>query len=321
MEYFISVNNDKRGPYSLEELKARGITSETLVQAEGSSQWVPAWQIEELRTILLSAQQPEQPIVEPVGSESQSEKLDDFAEVKPSQNEGNTFKSNTYNQNENYQAGQPVYPPQTPRKEKSGGGCLSKILITLIILAAIVGLAVATCPDENAHKTVLTDVVASAISDEASGKDSTFNDNGVVSKLFRQMSDSWTKEVVTAAVNNILHVDNHIVYSVGKVRLAGKEHTVSVGVFGHVFTIDKDDLRQAAEKYYDKAEQDVKTNLQKKAEQIFNESVVDPAEQAFKDVAKQVEEEVKRQMGGDNWPFGDDGSDGANSDSTANTGI
>lgn len=30
MEYYISVNNDKRGPYSISELKARGISSETL---------------------------------------------------------------------------------------------------------------------------------------------------------------------------------------------------------------------------------------------------------------------------------------------------
>ena len=36
MEYYISVNNDKRGPYSISELKARGISSETLVMADGT---------------------------------------------------------------------------------------------------------------------------------------------------------------------------------------------------------------------------------------------------------------------------------------------
>ena len=38
MEYYISVNNDKRGPYSISELKARGISSETLVMADGTEQ-------------------------------------------------------------------------------------------------------------------------------------------------------------------------------------------------------------------------------------------------------------------------------------------
>ena len=52
MEYYISVNNDKRGPYSISELKARGISSETLVMADGTEQWIPAWQIEELRPII-----------------------------------------------------------------------------------------------------------------------------------------------------------------------------------------------------------------------------------------------------------------------------
>ena len=62
MEYYISVGNGKRGPYSVEELKARGITSETLVMAEDSATWVPAWQVEELRGII--SVKPE-PVAEP----------------------------------------------------------------------------------------------------------------------------------------------------------------------------------------------------------------------------------------------------------------
>lgn len=67
MEYYISVGNGKRGPYSVEELKARGITSETLVMAEDSATWVPAWQVEELRGII--SVKPE-PVAEPFGSPS-----------------------------------------------------------------------------------------------------------------------------------------------------------------------------------------------------------------------------------------------------------
>lgn len=91
MEYFISVNNDKRGPYSVEELKARGITSETLVMADGSSQWMPAWQVEELRPIIMVPEPPTSDVgtiaTPQTANESQSQNnadpqpIDGFVEV------------------------------------------------------------------------------------------------------------------------------------------------------------------------------------------------------------------------------------------------
>ena len=41
---------------------------------------------------------------------------------------------------------------------------------------------------------------------------------------------------------------------------------VSVGVFGHIFTVDEDDLREAAEDYYKKKEIDMKEQIKKKAQ-------------------------------------------------------
>ena len=52
MEYYISIDNEKQGPYSLQELEERGIQATTLVMPAGGTRWIPAWQIEELRRIL-----------------------------------------------------------------------------------------------------------------------------------------------------------------------------------------------------------------------------------------------------------------------------
>ena len=52
MDFFIIKDNKQRGPYTLEELAGIGITSETLVWREGLGTWKPAWQVDELRTIL-----------------------------------------------------------------------------------------------------------------------------------------------------------------------------------------------------------------------------------------------------------------------------
>lgn len=51
-KYFIIINGQQSGPFSLEELFDRHITSETLVWAEGMQNWTPAWEIEELKDIL-----------------------------------------------------------------------------------------------------------------------------------------------------------------------------------------------------------------------------------------------------------------------------
>ena len=51
MEYYIKINEEKRGPYSLNELAERKLDATTLVMPTDGVEWVPADQIEELRTL------------------------------------------------------------------------------------------------------------------------------------------------------------------------------------------------------------------------------------------------------------------------------
>ena len=50
MNYFIIVNDQQQGPFTIDELKLRGIAPDTLVWAEGMPQWMPASQVDELKT-------------------------------------------------------------------------------------------------------------------------------------------------------------------------------------------------------------------------------------------------------------------------------
>lgn len=304
MEYYISVNNNKRGPYSIEELRARGISSETLVMADGTDQWVPAWQVEELRPVIAQAQaNTETQTATEQTNESAAPVIEDVVDAEPVAGSWSDYSQpGEQHGQENFQTGQPIGGQPVAEKKKSGG-CLRAFLIALIALAVVVGLAVLTCPKEQDHKDALTTVVSSAISEEEDSTAKTMQGDDTVSKLYRQMSDSWTKEVVKRAVDNLIHVDNHIVFSVGKVRLAGKTHNVSVGVFGHVFTVDKETLRKAADEYYQKAEDQVIQDLKKQASKMINETVVDPAMDVVEEVASQIEEEMKKAFG-DMMPFG-----------------
>lgn len=51
MDYFILLNDIQQGPYTIDELRRRGIDQGTLVWCEGMEQWAPAWQVDELRQL------------------------------------------------------------------------------------------------------------------------------------------------------------------------------------------------------------------------------------------------------------------------------
>ena len=52
MKYFIIVNDAQQGPYTVEELRQRNISSGTLVWTEDMQKWTPARQVEELKPSL-----------------------------------------------------------------------------------------------------------------------------------------------------------------------------------------------------------------------------------------------------------------------------
>ena len=68
MKYFIVENNKQAGPFSIYELKDKGIGSETLVWAEGMTDWMPAWKVEELRNFLFNTKDTSTPPPLPEGT-------------------------------------------------------------------------------------------------------------------------------------------------------------------------------------------------------------------------------------------------------------
>ena len=65
MNYFIVDNGQQAGPYAIDELVKRGLNSDTLVWAEGMTDWAPAWQVEELKNYLYGQQTPPPPPTTP----------------------------------------------------------------------------------------------------------------------------------------------------------------------------------------------------------------------------------------------------------------
>lgn len=106
MQYFIVINDVQQGPFSIDELRQRNITSDTLVWAEGMPQWVPAWQVEELRPLFYADAQTSQtaapqqiPTPPPYGTQNGAQS-------------GNTPDDNYQGTN----AGDTMQPPYQPKR-------------------------------------------------------------------------------------------------------------------------------------------------------------------------------------------------------------
>lgn len=255
MEYYIEIDNEKQGPYSLKELSQRKIIATTLVMPTDTQQWIPAWQIEELRPILEGK--------DPIDDETTAQDLP-YVEATPVE-----------------PATQQAAAPQTVViQKKNHTGCL---LGTLIVLVAFIIVLILTCPKPEQHKDVLSDVITNTVNDAVNDTTNTTG-NELVDNAFRSISNAFAGKVIRSAVDNLVTVDNHIIYSTGKVHYAGQNHTVSVGLLGHIFTIDEDDLQEAARQYYKNSEVNLKEQIRQKVQKMIQDNIVEPATSTIEDL-------------------------------------
>ena len=271
MEYYIKINEEKRGPYSLNELAERKLDATTLVMPTDGVEWVPADQIEELRTLFENKE-----------SINKTEEIP-FVEARPiiptAQQEA-------------------VQQPQPAPKKKSHTGCLIGILLTLVVLVAVM---VVTCPKTEQHKEVLSTVITTTVNDAVNDNDN-LTGNAFIDNAFKTVSNAFAGKVIETAVDNLVTVDNYVVCSLGKVHYDGKDHIVSLGVFGHIFTVDEDDLREAAELYYKKEEINMKEQLKKKAQKMLQENIIAPATSAIEGLLGSAMDGLLDEIGLDNQP-------------------
>ena len=196
MNYFIVDNGQQAGPYTIDELVKRGLNSDTLVWAEGMTDWTPAWQVEELKNYLYGQQTPPPP---PTNPAPQS------AYVQPEY--------------------EPAPEPTPEKPKKKGKGCGTTMLwigLAIILFAAI--LLGTTCPDRNKHQEVIQENITSALTQ-------TVNDALPLPKQIRQMTGalggSMIANLVEPLLNSVLVYHNYIFFSTTTIEFRGEEHTAS----------------------------------------------------------------------------------------------
>lgn len=235
MEYFIIDNNGQQaGPFSQDQLVQKAISPETLVWKQGMADWTPAWKVEELRTVLeaVEANKPnstnQQENQEPQQQTSEQAQQQAYQQAQQ-QAYQQGFQQGTA-MNANFQ--------QQPKKRKSHMAI--KLIIGLIVF--IIAVFAVSNPGADAHKEKVRTEVGKAIE-----KATSTSDNNFFTQALRSVAKMMAGSVMNEAMNQLFEYHNYIVCSKGTVEFNGKQHTVSFGILGTVYTMNADDMVKALE--------------------------------------------------------------------------
>lgn len=272
MKFFVILNNQQEGPYTIAQLAEMGISSETLVWKEGMKDWQPAWTVSELRYIL---------------NENTSAKTNEYR--------------NAYSTGMQQETAVPPTPPSTPYREKKKpqNHYLLKIFGGLVLLLLII--MTLTNPNRESHENAIRTEVSKAVE-----KATTSNGNDIFSQGFGMMARMLAGNFIDSALDNLFEYHNYLIFSKGTVTIQDKEHTVSYGIFGKVITMNSDDMVKALEgnnpentssDEYNSSEnttdeKDLGENIQKKLEDRANQAM----DKAADKVSKKIEEKINQKI-------------------------
>lgn len=238
MEYFIIDNNGQQtGPFSQDQLVQKAISPETLVWKQGMADWTPAWKVEELRTVLEAVE---------ANKTNATNQQQETSETQQPQQPYEQAQQQAYQkaQQEAYQQGfqqgaaMNANFQQQPKKRKSH--LAMKLIIGLIVF--IIAVFAVSNPGADAHKEKVRTEVGKAIE-----KATSTSDNNFFSQALRSVAKMMAGSVMDEAMNQLFEYHNYIVCSKGTVEFNGKQHTVSFGILGTVYTMNADDMVKALE--------------------------------------------------------------------------
>ena len=111
------------------------------------------------------------------------------------------------------------------------------LLIIIVLLVAV--LMVLTVPDKAKHKEAMMEAINEYVEEEAVDK---LGDN-----VLARLGKGVIVKTIETALNSKLKIENYYLFNKTYVRLDGEDQMLSLGMFGHVFTFDKEMLREKLE--------------------------------------------------------------------------
>lgn len=111
------------------------------------------------------------------------------------------------------------------------------LLIIIVLLVAV--LMVLTVPDKAKHKEAMMEAINEYVEEEAVDK--------LGDTVLARLGKGVIVKTVETALNSKLKIENYYLFNKTYIRLDGEDQMLSLGMFGHVFTFDKEMLREKLE--------------------------------------------------------------------------
>lgn len=217
-EFYIYINDQQQGPFTIEQLAEMGITPETEVWTQGMADWQQAGDVAEL-TQLLQQQQFQQHVYST--PPPHAPRTASATEQQPATPQPSPWQNET--------------PAKQPKKSNSG----VKWLIALLCLLVVVAVLAITNPTRREHKDAIVDASREWLGEKTKALTDPL---GGLAPIVGGIVDWVGGHGIDFVIDQHLDVDNYVVCSVGRFTTDNDAKTISLGVLGHVFTFDKNDV-------------------------------------------------------------------------------
>lgn len=249
MKIYIVKDDMRLGPFTLEEVKRQGISADTLVWFKGMPDWKEARAIPELAGAYI----PDIPPTAEVDEDDAVEETDiDSAPESPAE----TYAPQPQPQRYAYA---PL--PDEGKAKKSKAGIIA--IISLLVVMLILCIMVLTKPSKADYIDTITRVTTEYVVNQ-------------VDKTPLGMSESLsstvkfsTSKAVRAVLEQTLYVEDCLIFNKAKVSIGEHTFTVGLGMFGHVFTLSKEQLEAAVTATLEKE----RTKMMQRASEAVQETI------------------------------------------------
>lgn len=233
MNYFIIVNDAQQGPYTIDELRQRHITEETLVWCEGMTDWQPVWQVDDLKPLFAGGTASGQPTPPPVPHTTSQAGNTDATATTGAPNGSDAIDNPALNgRNGSGAAGKPANDAANRPKSKK------KLYIVLGVVALALFILALTNPSPAEHRRAIDDKIGDASFDIDDNHTTPLASS--IMSIFSSFGKGVAIQMLKDVVDSDLTYHNYIFFSTTTVHVAMLHEDVhtSTGFLGHVNAID-----------------------------------------------------------------------------------
>ena len=168
-------------------------------------------------------------------------------------------------------------------------------VIAIVAVAIIIILAIAN-PSKDSHKDAIKKELTEAM-DKINERENGGDD--LLSMGLHVITKMLSDDTVDSTLDDMLNYHNYIIYSISDVKFDGREHNVSYGFLGHVYTVNADDIVKCYEsKMNSSSNEEISNDTDSKSDAVEDNSKdkKDKSDDALDKAADKIVDKVSKKV-------------------------